>query len=297
MKMEFNWAFNFDLSALISGSLKAVLIVVATWVLVWLLKRIIPRLIQARIPKIREESNAQLASRSGTLSRVVVRSLSFVIWVVAGMMIISVFGVNIAPVLAAVGLAGLAVGFAAQNIIRDYFNGFFIVMEDWFREGEVARVAGIAGMVVGMSLRRTTLRDLDGFMHVIPNSQIDLATNLTRDWSRINLDVTVAYKEDLDRVIGVINEVCSDLHEDDQWGPDLITTPSVLRVNDLGNHGVEIKILGDTKPIKQWGLMGELRRRLKQRFDQEGIEIPWPHTKVYFGDAPNGPGQQNWGNN
>ena len=113
---------------------------------------------------------------------------------------------------------------------------------------------------------------------------------MTRDWSRVNLDVTVAYKENLDSVIQVINEVGQGMKDDPNWGQDLLTAPAVTRVNNLGDHGVEIKILADTKPIKQWGLMGELRKRLKDRFDEVGIEIPWPHTKVYFGNAPGGNG-------
>jgi small conductance mechanosensitive channel len=123
-------------------------------------------------------------------------------------------------------------------------------------------------------------------MHIFPNSRVDQASNMTRDWSRVNLDVNVAYKENLDNVIQVINEVGQKLKDDPTWGQDLLTTPAVTRVNNLGSQGVEIKILADTKPIKQWGLMGELRKRLKDRFDEEGIEIPWPHTKVYFGNTP-----------
>jgi len=283
--MDFNSGFNFDLAGLISGALKTALIVGVVCVSVWLLKRILPRIIQVRIPKIREESPDELASRSGTLSGVLVSALSFIFWLVGGMMILSVFGVNTAPILAAVGLAGLAVGFAAQNIIRDYFYGFFILFEDWYRVGEVATVAGIGGLVQEITLRKTVLRDLNGTMHVIPNGKIELASNMTRDWARVNLDISVGYGEDLDRVFEVINDVCSQLQADPEFGPDLTADLKAVRVNSLGDHGIEIKILGDAKPIKQWGLAGELRRRLKDRFDQEGIEIPWPHTKVYFGNS------------
>ena len=283
--MDFNWAFNFDLAGVVSGALKAVLVLVVAWLIVWLVRRIIPRIIEAKIPKIREESPDELASRSQTLSGVVVRTLSFVIWLVAGMMVLSVLGVNITPVIAAAGLAGLAVGFAAQSIIRDYFHGFFILMEDWYRVGEVANVAGIAGLVVQIGLRRTVLRDLNGTMHVIPNGKIELASNMTRDWARVNLDISVGYGEDLGRVFEVINDVCTQLKEDPEFGPDLTADLKAVRVNNLGDHGIEIKVLGDAKPMKQWGLAGELRRRLKDRFDQEGIEIPWPHTKVYFGNS------------
>ncbi|MDA0734661.1 MAG: mechanosensitive ion channel family protein [Chloroflexi bacterium] len=281
--MEF---YTYDLSSLIDGAVKVVIILAAAAAFLYLLKRTIPRAIEARIPRIREESPDELALRSKTLSRTLVQALTFAVWIVAFLMVLGTVGVNITPILASVGVGALALGFAAQNIIRDYLHGFFIIMEDWYRIGEVARVAGIAGLVADLSLRRTVLRDLDGTMHVIPNSNITLASNLTRDWSRINLDVSVAYSTNLDHVIGVINRVCQEMKDDLVWGPDLLTTPKVERVDDLGDSGIAIKILGDTKPIRQWALTGELRKRLKERFDQENIEIPWPHTKVYFGNSP-----------
>ena len=276
--------FTFDLSAIISGAGTVVVILVVAFILRLVLTRSVERVIKARVPRIREESGEQLALRSETLSMAVNRLVSATIWVLAALMIASELGVNIGPLLATIGLAALALGFAAQNIVRDFLHGFFILMEDWYRVGEVAIVAGIGGLVVDISLRRTVLRDLDGTMHSIPNSQINLASNLTREWARINLNVPVAYKEDLDQVIKVMDEVCQGLKDDTVFGPDLVSTPHVERVDKFGDSGIEIKILGDTKPIRQWALTGELRRRLKARFDKEGIEMPVPHRKVYFGN-------------
>jgi small-conductance mechanosensitive channel len=278
--------FRFDLSALATGAAKIAIILAIAVVLMLLARRMIPRLIRLRIPRIREETPDQLAARSGTLGRVTVQVFSVILWVIIILMILSVLGVNITPVLAAVGVAALAVGFAAQNLVRDYLHGFFIVMEDWYRVGEVATIAGIGGLVEDVNLRRTVLRDINGTKHFVPNSKVELASNMTRDWARINLNVSVAYKEDLGRVFQVANEICQEFKDDPEWGQDMLTTPSVLRVDNLGDNGVDVKILGDTKPMRQWALMGELRRRLKDRFDQEGIEIPWPHTKVYFGNSP-----------
>ena len=277
-----------EISAVISITARVLVIVVATAILRAVFQRAISKVITTRIPKIREESPDQLAVRSKTLTNTSNGLVSFVLWLVAGLMIFSELGVNIAPVLATVGLAGLAVGFAAQNIIRDYLHGFFIMMEDWYRIDEVAIVAGIGGLVVDVNLRRTVLRDLDGAMHIIPNSKIELASNLTRDWGRVNLNISVAYGENLDRVFAVINQVGEELKADPVFGPDLLTTPKAGWVDKLGDSGIEIKVLADTKPIRQWALTGELRKRLKDRFDQEGIEIPWPHTKVYFGNSIRG---------
>lgn len=280
---DFN--FNFELSTIVTGAVQVLIIVAVTWILLWLVKKTVRKLINARIPQIREESEEQLSSRSETLASVVNRVISFITWFIAFMMILTVFGINVAPIIAAIGLAGLAVGFAAQNIIRDYFHGFFIIMEDWFRVGEVATCSGQTGVVESMGLRLTVLRDLNGTMHVIPNSKIDQASNMAREWARINLDISVGYNENLDKVFQVLNDVCMKFKEDSEWSEHMLTTPQVVRVNNLGDSGIEIKVMGDTKPMQQWALMGELRKRIKERFDEEGIEIPWPHTKVYFGNT------------
>jgi len=280
---DFN--FNFELSTIVTGAVQVLIIVAVTWILLWLVKKAVRKLINARIPQIREESEEQLSSRAETLASVVNRVISFITWFIAFMMILTVFGINVAPIIAAIGLAGLAVGFAAQNIIRDYFHGFFIIMEDWFRVGEVATCSGQTGVIESMGLRLTVLRDLNGTMHVIPNSKIDQTSNMARGWARINLDISVGYNENLDKVFQVVNDVCMKFKEDSEWSEHMLTTPEVVRVNNLGDSGIEIKVMGDTKPMQQWALMGELRKRIKERFDEEGIEIPWPHTKVYFGNT------------
>ena len=282
--------FNFGLSDLVNGAIQVAIILIVSVILSLLIRLMIPRLIKARMPSLRRETKEQLAARSNTLSGIIVQVLTVLLWIFVLVMILSQLGVDIAPLLAGIGVASLALGFAAQNIIRDYLHGFFIIMEDWYREGEVAIIQGTGGLVEKITLRRTVLRDLNGTMHIFPNSRVEQASNMTRDWSRVNLDITVAYKENLDNVFNIINEVGQGLKDDPNWGKNLLTTPAVTRVNNLGDHGVEIKILADTKPITQWGLMGELRKRLKDRFDEVGIEIPWPHTKVYFGNAPRGNG-------
>jgi small-conductance mechanosensitive channel len=282
--------FTSNFTPFVAGAIRVGIIAGIALIIMLAIKKLVPKIITTRIPKIREESPDQLASRSKTLSQVIVQFATVIIWIIAGIMILSVVGVNITPILATVGVASLAIGLAAQNIIRDYLHGFFIIMEDWYRIGEVATVAGIGGLVENISLRRTILRDLNGTMHVIPNNKIELASNMTRDWSRVNLNISVSYNEDLSKVFSVINEVGKEMKEDPIFGQDLLTTPHAERVDNLGDSGIEIKVLADTKPIKQWGLMGELRKRLKDRFDQESIEIPWPHTKVYFGNTPTGIG-------
>ena len=267
-------------------AVKVVIILASAIALNIIQKKIIPRVIIAGIPKSRVESQDQLSTRSKTMASVLIKVIAIIIWIIAIVMVLGVIEVDIAPLLATLGVASLALGFAAQNIIRDYLQGFFIIMEDWYRIGDWVTIAGIEGEVEIVSPRRTVLREINGTMHVIPNSQIKFASNQTRDWARINLYVTVAYKEDISHVYKVINGVCQELKDDPNFGTNLTTTPSAMRVSDLGDHGVDICIRGYTKPGEQWGLTGELRKRIKNRFDQEGIEIPWPHTKVYFGNTP-----------
>jgi small-conductance mechanosensitive channel len=157
-------------------------------------------------------------------------------------------------------------------------------LENQYRVGDVVRVADIGGLVEAITLRKTVLRDLDGIVHHVPNGEIRAASNFTRRFARVNLNISVAYDTDLDHAISVINRVCKELANDEKWREKIISPPKVERVDNLGDSGIEIKILGDVKPIQQWAVMGELRLRLKKAFDVEGIEIPWPHTKVYFGN-------------
>ncbi len=275
--------FTFNMATLMT-TIKVVVILAVAIVLNSFQKKMIPKAIIAGIPKIRLETPDQLAARSTTMAYVIRKVISVFVWIIAIMMVLSVIDVDIAPLLATLGVAALALGFAAQNIIRDYLHGFFILMEDWYRIGEWVTILGMDGDVEKISPRRTVIREINGTMHVIPNSQIQFASNQTRDWARINEYITVAYKEDISHVYAVINEVCQELKDDPDFGKNLTTTPSAMRVSDLGDHGVDICIRGYTKVGEQWGLAGELRKRLKNRFDEEGIEIPWPHTKVYFGD-------------
>jgi len=278
--------FVFNPTIMMGITVKVLVILAIAIALNIIQKKIIPRAIIACTTKVREESRDQLVIRTKTMAYVVIKVVTAIIWIIVFVMVLGVIKLDITPLLATLGVASLGLGFAAQNIILDYLQGFFIVMEDWYRIGDWVTIAGLEGEVEEVSPRRTVLREINGTMHVIPNSQIKFASNQTRDWARINLYITVAYKEDISHVYQVINMVCQELKDDPDFGTNLTTIPSAMRVSDLGAHGVDICIRGFTKPGEQWGLTGELRKRIKNRFDQEGIEIPWPHTKVYFGNTP-----------
>jgi small conductance mechanosensitive channel len=247
----------------------------------------IPRVVRASVLRSRAgQTEEEVNKRVDTLSGVLTATVQVIVILVFVFMLLSEVGLNIAPVLAGVGIAGIAIGFGAQSLVKDILAGLFIIMENQYRKGDVVKIADVAGLVEDINLRRTVLRDMDGVVHNVPNGEIRVASNLTKEWSRVNLNVSVSYKTDLNHAIAVINRVGEQLAKDPQWAPSIVTPPKALRVDNLGDSGIEIKILGDTKPTKQWDVMGELRLRLKKAFDEEGIEIPWPHTKVYFGDTP-----------
>ena len=267
--------------------IRIVIIIVVALILFLIFRFLIPALIKRFITRrMAGEAETEINKRTHTLSSILVSVTGIVIALLAILTILPEFGVNIATLIAGLGVGGLAIAFAAQNLVRDFITGFFILLEDQYRVGDVVTVADISGAVEEISLRRTILRDLDGIVHSVPNGKVEISSNMTKKFSRVNMDISVGYGENLNRVIEVINAVCNEMAEDPNWKPDLIAVPAVVRVNKLGDSGIEIKVVGDTKPSRQWAVMGELRLRIKNTFDREGIEIPWPHTKVYFGNTP-----------
>jgi len=264
-----------------------IIIILAVGIALWfILKRFFPPLVRRTLVRTKGEGQRSLQKRADTLIGVLMGLGKVVILVFLVFMILSELDIPIAPIMAGLGIAGLAVGFGGQYLIKDLIAGIFILLENQYRVGDVVRIADIAGLVEHINLRKTVLRDLDGIVHHVPNGEIKVASNFTSHFSRVNLNVSVSYGTDLDHAISVINRVGQEMTEDEKWRGVIVSTPQVLRVDSLGDSGIEIKILGDVKPIEQWAVMGELRLRLERTFDAEGIEIPWPHTKVYFGNAP-----------
>ena len=244
------------------------------------IRRTVRRQMRKR-PKVEREKRAQTLARfTTTISGIVLGTL-------ATFLVLQHLGINITAPLVGLGVLGVAVAFGAQYLIRDLIAGFFVYLENQYNVGDVIKVGDIAGGVEEISLRRTVLRDLDGARHIIPNGEIRTVSNLTQEWSRAHLNISVAYKEDLDRVMALMRQTWEEMKQDPNWGRDMLSeTPWLLRVDEFGDSGIIIKMVGETRPIKQWDVMGEFRRRIKKVFDEQGIEIPWPHTKVYFGSPP-----------
>jgi small-conductance mechanosensitive channel len=263
-----------------------ILIIVVVGAVLWIaLNKLLPPIVRRAIARTKDkESKEGMEKRTNTLVSIFKGIGRVFIVLVVIMMILPELGIDIVPLVAGLGIAGFALGFGAQYLIRDLIAGIFIILENQYRVGDVVRVADIGGLVEEITLRKTVLRDLDGIVHHVPNGEIRAASNFTRRFARVNLNISVAYDTDLDHAISVINRVGQELAEDEKWRKVIKSPPQVLRVDNLGDSGIDIKILGDVKPIEQWAVMGELRLRLKKAFDAEGIEIPWPHTKVYFGN-------------
>ena len=207
------------------------------------------------------------------------------IWVIAVVMGLDQIGLDITPIIASAGIAGLAVGFGAQNLVRDVINGFFMILENQVRIGDVAVVNGTGGLVEAISFRTITLRDLSGTVHIFPNGTVTTLANMTKDWSFYVMDIGVAYKEDTDRVSAVMKEVGKELQEDPKIGPNILEPIEIMGVDNFGESEVVIKARLKTLPIQQWMVGREYRRRLKKAFDEQHIEIPFPHRTLYMGEA------------
>ncbi len=223
--------------------------------------------------------------RAATLGKVLRNLLRIVVWSIALLMILKELKIDIGPLLAGVGIVGLAVGFGAQSLVKDIVAGMFILVENQYDVGDVIKVAGASGKVEKVTLRSTRLRDAEGKVHIIPNGSMDVVTNMTKRYSRFVLDIGVAYKEDVDEVMALLKEIGAELQADPEFGGKILEPLQVLGVQDLADSAVVIRSLFTTKPMEQWGIGREFRRRIKNTFDAKGIEIPFPHQTIYLGEA------------
>jgi small conductance mechanosensitive channel len=257
--------------------------VAGIWVLAWLAYRVV-RLAAGRIESAvddGDDSITTLRERRGKTISQLLRSVGRIaIFVIALLLTFNVF-IDIGPILAGAGILGLAVSFGAQSLVKDVISGFFILFENQFAIGDVVEAAGKSGVVEKMSLRVVVLRDLKGVMHVIPNSEIKVVSNMTRGWSRAVVDVGVAYTEDVDRALAVVRDEAQRFTEDPDWVHQLDGPIEVPGIEALSDSAIVIRSLIKTQPGSQWNAAREYRRRLKLRFDRENIEIPYPQRKVH----------------
>ncbi|AGG08582.1 mechanosensitive ion channel protein [Dehalococcoides mccartyi] len=253
---------------------------------VYAVSRGVPALIRGIIYGGVAKPKEEAKKRADTLIGVAVSTAEVVVVAMGAFVALSEVGLDIGPILAGVGVLGVAIGFGAQSLVKDYLSGLFIILENQYSVGDVIKVMDVVGEVEFIDLRRTIVRDLDGVVHVVSNGEIRITSNYTKYLSRVNFDISIGYQEDINHAIDVINKVCAEFTSEPEWNKSVVKNSlGVLRVNKLGDSGVDIKVLGDVKPGTQWAIKGELRKRIKIAFDREHIEIPWPHTKVFFGNA------------
>jgi moderate conductance mechanosensitive channel len=266
---------------LLSHGLRILIILTGAFILQKIIRKFINRAVRLALVSDESMTSESRMRREQTLNRIFTATLRITILVLATLMVLQEIGVNIAPILAGAGIVGLALGFGGQYLIRDVITGLFLIIENQYRIGDVVNIDGTGGLVEDVSLRKTTLRDLDGTVHHISHGDIKKVSNLSKTFARVNLDVGVAYNSDMEQVIEVVNRVGNELAEDPVYKEFITQPPQFLRVNSLGDSSVVIKILGETKPLKQWEIMGELRKRILIAFRNENIEIPFPQRVIH----------------
>jgi len=272
-------AFAVNWEAVTRSGVVVVAFFIVWWITVRAGSRVINRMIDQAIAAdpARGPERGQRINTLWTVARTV---LVVVLVLAGGFTVLSIWEISVAPLLAVSSVAGVAVGFGAQNFIKDVIAGFLIVAEDQFAIGDVVRISGVAGVVEAVRLRTTVLRDLDGNVHHVPNGSIGVASNLTQDYSQVVLDIGVAYKENVDRVIEVLTDELGKFVADPDWASFVIDEPQILGVDELGDWSVTIRAVLKALAASRWTVKRELQRRIKNRLDAEGIEIPFPYITV-----------------
>jgi small conductance mechanosensitive channel len=258
------------------------------FIVLWLYRALIGRIrtiILKRTQSSQEESREEKEKRVNTLINILRQAGSIVIWIIFIMIILKEVNLDIGPLLASAGIVGLALGFGAQELVRDFITGFFMLLENQVRAGDVAIINGQGGLVEEIALRTITLRDFSGTVHIFQNGKINTLANMTKEWSAMVFDVGVAYKEDTDKVRAIMKEVGDELMNDPAFKEKILEPIEIFGVDRFGDSAVVVKARIKTKPIQQWSVGREYNGRLKKAFDREGIEIPFPHRTIYWGDA------------
>ena len=259
--------------------------IIAILLVAFILSRLL-KLVAKHFTELSNRQDLPSAVRSQqirTLSSVVYSVGLFVILFIAAMQILALLGVNMGPLLASAGVAGIAIGFGAQTLVKDFINGFFILAENQYDIGDTIKIAGVQGVVENMTLRKTVLRDTDGTVHTVPSSDIQVVSNLTRDWTQVNLQVSVAYAVDSDKVIGLLKQVGDDLAHDPAFAKMLVATPEIAGVDKVSGNAVEYLMTVKTAPGSQYAVKRELQRRIKTAFEKNQIEPGDPSRVIVAG--------------
>ena len=270
-----NFLDNWINIAIIIGALVVLVFIVS------IVRRRLTRFFKRKIPEDRMLTRKRTLTFNSVISNLVI----VVAFIAAALIVAEQLGISVTPLLAGAGVAGIVFGFGAQNLIKDLINGVFILFEQWYQVDDVVTVAGITGSVERFNLRTTVLRDIEGTVHYIPNGEISMLGNRTQLWSRAVVDVGVHYDEDLDRVVGVLEEIFDEIMNDKKYKKMILERPSILGddgISELGDFAIIFKLVCKVKPGEQWNIARQLRKRIKDKFDEVGIEIPYPCTNIYM---------------
>jgi small conductance mechanosensitive channel len=266
---------------MLTHGIRIFLVAIFAWILYRYINIVIRKIVLMSMVSDADKNSEAERKRKDTLSRIFSWVTRILILTMAVLIILQEVGVPIGPILAGAGILGLALGFGGQYLIRDLISGFFIILENQYRIGDVVNLDGTSGLVEDISLRLTTLRDLDGNVHHVPHGEIKRVSNLSKYFSRVNLNIGIAYHSKLDHVIEVVNKIGNEMAEDPIWKEHILKAPQFLRIDNFTDSAIEIKIIGETPAHKKWDVTGELRKRIKLAFDQQGIEIPFPQRVIH----------------
>lgn len=270
---------------LVVTALHVLLILGLSWLVLCVARKAVARL---RRHMQHDVDDPERIKRLNTLEQVFRYIILVVVTLVAAMLVLSEVGISIAPILAAAGVLGIAIGFGAQSLVKDYFTGLFLLLENQIRQGDVVEVAGKGGLVEEMTLRYIRLRDYEGSVHYIPNGHVDTVTNRSRGFAYAVIDVDVAYRENVDEVYDLMRKVAAGLRVDPILGGKIVDDLEIAGVDQWGDSAVVIRCRFKVMPLEQWGVRREFLYRLKKAFDAAGVEIPFPHLTVYAGQNKDG---------
>lgn len=268
--------------------IRILVILLVAWITTRIIHNWLPRLrtrIMIHMLGQRGSDQLELEKRAATLGGIIRKTLAIMVWIVAAIMALKEAGFDIGPILAGAGVVGVAVGFGAQSLVHDVISGMFLLLENQIRVNDVAVLNGTGGLVEAINLRTTVLRGQDGTVYVFRNGAINTLANMTHGFSYYVFDIGVAYKEDTDKVIEVLKAIAGEMMQEEEFRNIILAPLEVMGVDKFADSAVIIKARFKTAPIKQWSVGREMNRRIKKKFDEVGIEMPFPHTSIYFGEA------------
>jgi small conductance mechanosensitive channel len=243
------------------------------WIVKWL---------ERLVPEKDSLQATEAKKRAQTLGNILRHAFLIVIFFIAILTILGELGIQLGPLLATAGIGALAIGFGAQGLVKDVISGFFIILENQYRIGDAIEVAGVSGLVESVSLRKTVLRDLEGRVHTVPNGEIKVVSNLSKEWSRAVVDIGISYRDDVDHIIDLLGQIGRELAGEEPYQSAILESPQILGVERFGESQLVIRMIVKTMPLKQWEVGRELRRRIKNRFDEKGIQIPSSHRILFW---------------